>query len=118
MMRPVLLIHAILTLAAGIMLIVLPAQMPSSIGINVAREQYLICYLLGAAELAIGYLSFATRKLNDVKGLRVIALTFIIFHLATAAVELLAITQGASSMLWANIVVRVIVAMLFARFGL
>jgi hypothetical protein len=114
-MRLLLLIHAILTIAAGMVLIIAPAQIPSSVDINVAREQYLICYLLGAAELAIGYLSFTARKLTDAKSLRVIALTFIIFHVATAAVELLAITQGASSMLWANIVVRLIVAALFLR---
>lgn len=110
-----LLIHALVTLAVGIVLIVSPVTIPSSVGISVAPDQNLLCYLLGAAELAIGYLSLAARNITDAKSLRVIVMTFVIFHIATACVELLAITQGASPMLWGNVAVRVVVAVLFAK---
>src|SRR5215213_8548012 len=83
-LRTLLLVHALLTLAAGIVLAGLPAAIPRSVGIAVNKSQYLICYFLGAAELAVAYLSFASRNLKDRSALRVIITSFIIFHLATA----------------------------------
>lgn len=111
-------LHGIVTLAAGLVLLVAPQLIPSVIGIELDASQYLIAYLLGAAELALAYLSLASRDLRDWTALRLICWTIIVFHVTTVLVEFYAITQGVSTELWTNIVVRLIVVALFAYYGL
>jgi hypothetical protein len=89
-----LVIHAVVTLAAGIALIVSPNLVPGAIGIHLDPGQYLISYLLGASELGIAFLSFFAKNLEDTKAVRLTSWTFIVFHLATAVVEVYALTQG------------------------
>ncbi len=43
--------------------------------------------------------------------------TFLVFHGASAAGELLALTQGVSEAIWVNVGVRIVVAGLFAYLG-
>jgi multisubunit Na+/H+ antiporter MnhC subunit len=117
-LRRLLIIHALPTFAAGLVLILAPSLIPSVIGISISPNAYLVCYLLGAAELAIAFLSFFAKDLHDRQSLRLIALTFIIFHLATALVEIYAYAQGIHAAVWANVALRVIVAALFYHFGL
>lgn len=74
-------IHSFVTLLAALVLIVKPEAIPSTVNITVTEQQYLICYLLAAAELAISFLSFGAAYLKDVKALRLISLCFIAFHM-------------------------------------
>lgn len=109
-----LLIHALLTLAAGLVLIVLPDAIPGFVGVRLAPE----AYLLGAAQVSLAILSYFSRRLRDRQALGLVCVTFISFHALTAVVEGYAFTQGVSARIWANIGLRVIVTMLFIYYGL
>jgi len=80
--------HAVVTCEAGVVLIVSPQTIPGTINIHVDKSAYLLCYLLGASEILIAFLSFIIRKLTDSKALKFVSLTMIVFHGSTAVVEL------------------------------
>jgi hypothetical protein len=113
-----LIVHAFITFAAGVVLIVAPAQIPKAVDIHIERSAYLVCYLLGSAELALAFLSYYSRRLTDLKGLRLICVTFIVFHAATAAVEIYAWLQGGSVKIWGNVALRVVIILLFWYYGI
>ncbi len=110
-------IHAIITFTAGIVLIVAPVVIPATVEISINDNQYLLCYLLAASELALAFLSFESRKIKDLRSLRLISLSFIIFHLSTALLEIYVLAQGGSVKLIGNIILRVIVSSLFFYYG-
>ncbi|MFI7136168.1 hypothetical protein ACIBQ1_61730 [Nonomuraea sp. NPDC050153] len=115
-LRILLTLHGLVTLAAGVVLIVAPGLVPSAVGISVPEDAYLVCYLLGAAELAVAFLSFATLRQPD--GVRLAAQTLIAFHGCTAAVEAYAFTRGVHVSIWANVALRLAVIALFTHYGL
>lgn len=106
-------VHAIITLAAGIVLIIAPAAIPHTVHIQIHPDQYLLSYFLGAAEISIAYLSFCSTKINDKYALRLIARSFIIFHCATAALEVYGLFSGSDPKIIVNIVLRIIISILF-----
>lgn len=114
----ILLMHSIMTCLAGIMLIVSPSIIPDTVEVHVQKNQYLLCYLLAAAEFAIAYLSFSSRKINDFAILKPIIITLIIFHASTMALEIVSITNGVSLTLLGNIIARGIIVFMFSFFGL
>lgn len=114
----ILLMHSIMTCAAGLMLIIFPSVIPSTVDVHVQKNQYLLCYLLAAAEFAIAYLSFSSRKIKDYTILRPIIVTLIIFHAFTMVLEIVAITNGISLTLIGNIVARGVIVTLLSYFGL
>lgn len=116
-LRKLLLIHAIVTLAAAVVLVVAPAAIPATVNVPLLPEQYLLCYFLAAAELAIAFLSFAGRNLQDKQATRLIVQSFILFHAATGLLESYALLQGISSKIIANIGLRVVIVLLFYRYG-
>ena len=117
-LRILMVFHAVITFAAAVVLIVAPALIPSAVGINLESGAYLICYLLAAAELSIAFLSWSGRTVSDVRALRVIVISFIVFHAASGVLEIYALTKGVSAFVWGNVAVRVIVVVLFAYYGL
>jgi hypothetical protein len=107
--------HGIATAAAAAALIIAPQAIPAQVGIALPREANLLSYLLGAAELAVAVLSIAAAWLvDDTPAVRLIAMVFVVMHAATALVEVMAIAEGASALLWANVALRLVVAALFA----
>ena len=113
--RVIFVVHGVITLAAAIVLAVLPAAIPRTVGITLARDEYLLPYFLAAAELGIGLLSLGAARLRDPDAIRLIALSFAAFHGATALLEIVHLSlAGMSTVLIANIVVRVIAAGVFA----
>lgn len=116
-LRVLFLVHAAVTFAAGIVLIAAPALIPKTVGIEIGPDHYLLSHFLGAAELAIAFLSFYARNIKEKYAVQVIVSSFIVFHMATAAVELYAVDRGISSMLIANVAVRIAVSMLFFYYG-
>jgi hypothetical protein len=109
-----LIVHAVITLAAGVVLIATPGIIPSTAGIDLPGNAVLLAYFLGAAEIAIAFLSFGASKIREIQALMLIIWTFIIFHAATAAVELYDIAlHGSNSVLWANIAVHIAVVVFF-----
>jgi|GEM_PF-756018 len=114
----ILLMHSILTFAAGLMLIISPTVIPSTVEVQVTKNEYLLCYLLAAAEFAIAYLSFSSRKITDFTILKPIIVTLIIFHAATLALEIVSITNGVSLKLLGNIIARAVIVFMLSFFGL
>jgi hypothetical protein len=112
--RIVFVVHGIITAAAGAVLILAPQAIPAAVGIALPQGAYLVAYLLGAVEISVAVLSIATAWITDSVSIRVIALVFVIMHIVTALVEILAIAQGASGLVWLNVAFRVVVAGVFA----
>lgn len=117
-LRRLLLLHAIVTFVAGVVLIVAPAIIPATVGILLGPPAYLMSYLLGACEISLAALSFYGTKIRDGQALRFVCLTFIILHAVTAAVEILAYAQGLSAAIWWNVGLRIMIVGLFAHYGL
>jgi hypothetical protein len=103
--------HGVVTLAAAVVLVVVPAVIPSAVGISMDADEYLLSYFLAAAEICIAVLSLAAVRLRHAGAVRLIALSFATFHGATAILEVVyTLAEGGSAVLLANIVVRVIAA--------
>ena len=111
-------IHAIVTLAAAIALIVTPELIPNTVDITISHNQYLLSYFLGAAELGIAYLSFQSRKINDAYALRIIVISFIIFHAATGLLEIYALSRNTSPKIIVNTLLRIVMVSLFCYYGI
>jgi hypothetical protein len=111
-----LLIHAIITFAAGIILVVSPATIPGAVGIQLDAQQYLLAYLLAGAEFGFAALSFAARGLRDRKALDITIVACVIFHASTAALEGLAFLQGTDAKILGNVVFRLCVVAGFLYF--
>ncbi|HLP52055.1 MAG TPA: hypothetical protein VK154_14300 [Chitinophagales bacterium] len=114
----ILLMHAIMTCAAGLMLVIKPSVIPDTVDVHVRENQYLLCYLLAAAQFAIAYLSFSSRKITDFVILKHILVTLIIFHASTMVLEIISITNGVSLTLLGNIIARAVIVSLLSYFGL
>lgn len=117
-LRILLVVHAVVTFAAAVVLIVSPTFIPAKVDIRIYPEQYLLSYILGAAELGIAYLSFQSRKIIDTQALRIIVMSFIVFHLATALLELYELSQGLSPNIIGNVVLRFAISILFYFYGI
>ncbi|KRE22875.1 hypothetical protein [Agromyces sp. Soil535] len=114
LLRVVFLIHGVITLAAAVVLAVLPAAIPATVGIDVGPDAFLLSYFLAAAELAIGLLSLGAAQLSDPAAVRLIVVVFVVFHLATAALEVVYLLFApVTAVLLVNIAVRVIAAVVF-----
>ena len=111
-------LHGLITLAAGIVLIIDPNVIPSVVGIHLPQSAYLMSYLLGTAELCIAVVSFGGAKVKDRLALRIIISSFLVLHVSTALIEIYAYANGLSAIIWGNIAFRVVVVALFAYFGL
>ncbi|MBA3662907.1 MAG: hypothetical protein H0W61_01675 [Bacteroidetes bacterium] len=116
-LKLLLFIHALVTFAAGIVLVITPSFIPSSVNIHINSAEYLLCYFLAAAEFAMAYLSFRSRKISDTAALRVISISFIVFHASTLILELFALSQGLSVKIISNVIVRIFIVILFYFYG-
>ena len=86
-LRVVLLVHGVITLAGATVMIVFPAAIPAAVGIDVDRPDYLIVYLVAAAELAAAVLSFGAARLSDPAALRLVVVTFVVLHGASGILD-------------------------------
>lgn len=107
-----------MTFGAGLMLIISPSVIPGTVDVHVHKNQYLLCYLLAAAEFSIAYLSFSSRKIMDFTILKPIIVSLIIFHASTMALEIISITNGVSLTLLGNIIARAVIVCMLSYFGL
>jgi hypothetical protein len=110
--------HAILTFAAGVVLIAWPGAIPSMVGIQIEPNAYLLCYLLAAMEFGVAGLSWGARTITDAKALRVIVIACIVLHASSGLLEVYAIAGGLSGAIWGNVALRALVTALFAYYGL
>ena len=112
-----LLFHAVVTFAAGVVLIVRPALIPSMVGIDLAAGARLLAYLLAACELGFATLSFLARSLRDPRSIAAVVASIVVMHASTAIVEVYMVTLGAPKLLSWNAVARVVVIAAFVVFG-
>jgi hypothetical protein len=108
-LRIVLFAHGVITLAGAVVLTAFPTAIPSAVGITLSRDDYLLVYLVAAAELAVAVLSFGALLLTDRPALGLIVATFVVLHGASGLLNLLYLGQtGCSAVLVANTCARAI----------
>ena len=107
--------HAAITAAAGVVLVVAPQAIPAAVGIRLPPGADLLCYLLAAAEFGFAALSYWGARSPDPRAMRGAVLACAVLHGASAALELLALARGADDRLWYNVVARVVVLGAFLR---
>ena len=113
-LRVLLIAHGLVTVAAAVVLAVVPAAIPATVGIRLQPDGYLLAYLLAGTELAIGILSLGAARLGDPAALKLIIVVFVVFHLATAALEILHLAlTGFDAVILVNIAVRLAVSAAF-----
>ena len=111
-------VHAVLTLAAGVVLVVSPGAIPGAVGIHVEPGAYLLCYLLAAAEFGVSALSWGARGIKDTESRRIVIIAFIVWHAASGLLEVYASAAGGLSVaIWANVAFRILVIALFTYYG-
>ena len=114
LLRIVLIVHGIITIAAAIVLAVAPDVIPATVGIELDSDGFLLSYFLAAAELAIAMLSLGATRLTDQAAVGLIVAVFVVFHLSTAALEAVYLLFApVTGVLVANLAVRVIAAAIF-----
>jgi hypothetical protein len=113
-LRVVLFVHGLITLAGAIVLTAFPTAIPSAVGIAITRPEYLLVYLVAAAELAVAVLSFGAIRLTDPAALGLVVTTFAVLHGASGVLDLvyLALTE-ANGTLIGNAVLRFTVVAVF-----
>jgi hypothetical protein len=116
LLRIVLLGHGLITLAGAVVLVASPAALPAAVGLDLHRADYLLAYLVAAAELAAAVLSFGAMRLTDRTALRLVVVTLVVLHGASGMLNVLYLGQtGASGVLVVNTVARALaVAVLLA----
>ena len=113
-LRAVFVVHGLITLAGAAVLIAFPTAIPSAVGITIGRSDYLLVYLVAAAELTVAVLSFGATRITDVAALRLIVSTFVVLHLASGILNVvyMALTKANATMV-ANTVLRFTVVAVF-----
>ena len=81
-------VHGLITLAGAVVLTMFPTAIPSVVGIKLERADYLLVYLVAAAELAVAVLSFGAARLTDRRALGVIVTTLVVLHLSSGILNL------------------------------
>ena len=114
LLRAVFVVHGLITLAGAIVLTVFPTAIPSAVGITIARPEYLLVYLVGAAELAVAVLSFGATRITDPAALRLVVTTFVVLHGASGILDLvyMGVTEVNGTII-ANTVLRFAVVAVF-----
>jgi hypothetical protein len=112
-LRVLLIAHGFITLVAAIVLAIAPGLIPSVVGVHLDRNANLVAYLLAGAEFGIAILSFGGARLSEERALQLIVWTLIAFHGSTAALEILAYTQGVGGAILSNVAARAVIVALF-----
>ena len=114
LLRAVFVVHGLITLAGAVVLMVFPTAIPSLVGITLERQDYLLVYLVGAAELAAAVLSFGATRLTDPAALGLIVTTFVVLHGASGVLDLVYMgVIGPNATIIANAVLRFAVVAVF-----
>jgi hypothetical protein len=95
-------------------LIVFPTAIPSAVGITLERSDYLLVYLVAAAELAVAVLSFGAIRITDWAALRLIVTTLVVLHSASGILDIvyMALTEPNATMI-SNTALRFTVVAVF-----
>ena len=113
LLRAVFVVHGLITLAGAIVLTAFPTAIPSAVGITITRPEYLLVYLVAAAELAVAVLSFGATRITDPAALRLVVTTFVVLHGASGILDLVYMGTEANGTIIANTVLRFTVVVVF-----
>src|SRR6476659_2759364 len=114
LLRIVRVAHGVITLAGAVVLTAFPTAIPSAVGITLTRDDYLLVYLVAAAELAAAVLSFGATRLTDPTALRLVVMTFVVLHGASGILDLVYMAMaGVNGTMIANTVARFAVVAVF-----
>jgi hypothetical protein len=113
-LRVVFFIHGLITLAGAVVLTAFPTAIPSAVGITITRPDFLLVYLVAAAELAVAVLSFGATRIIDWAALRLIVTTLVVLHSASGVLDIvyMALTEPNATMI-SNTVLRFAVVAVF-----
>jgi len=113
-LRAVFALHGLITLAGAVVLTVFPKAIPSMVSITIARPDYLLVYLVAAAELAVAVLSFGAIRISDRAALRLIVMTLVVLHATSGVLDIVYMAQTQrDGTLIANTVLRFVVVAVF-----
>ncbi len=114
LLRAVFVVHGLITLAGAVVLTVFPTAIPSLVGITIERQEYLLVYLVGTAELAVAVLSFGATRITDPAALQLIVTTLVVLHGASGILDLvyMGVTE-VNAVIIANTVLRFVVVAVF-----
>jgi hypothetical protein len=106
-LRAVFFVHGLITLAGAVVLTAFPTAIPSAVGITITRPDYLLVYLVAAAELAVAVLSFGAMGITDWAALRLIVTTLVVLHFTSGVLDIvyMALTEPNVTMI-SNTVLR------------
>jgi hypothetical protein len=106
-LRVVFALHGLITLAGAVVLMAFPRAIPSMVGITITRPDYLLVYLVAAAELAVAVLSFGAIRITDWAALGLIVTTLVVLHATSGVLDVvyMALTQPNATMI-SNTVLR------------
>ena len=98
------------------MLTAFPTAIPSAVGITITRPDYLLVYLVAAAELAVAVLSFGAILITDRAALCLIVTTLVVLHLASGILDIvyMALTEPNATMISNTVLRFAVVAVLLA----
>ena len=114
LLRAVFVVHGLITLAGAIVLTIFPTAIPSAVGITIERPEYLLVYLVAAAELAVAVLSFGATRLTDPAALGLVVTTFVVFHGASGILDVVYMgVVGPNATIIVNTVLRFTVVAVF-----
>lgn len=116
LLRTLILINAVATLAAGVVLFVFPGAIPSVVGIALAPDQVFVAWLLGAAQIGIAALCIGAVHSPSQDVLRLATTTLLVFHAASAVADTMALMQAYSLPIALNLGLRIVMVVLFAVF--
>ena len=109
LLRAMFLLNAVAAVLAAAVLVVFPNAIPGVAGLHLAPQEFLLCYLVAGAEVAIATLCIIAFLSHSHETARVTAVTLVALHASTSAFAAFAISQGSSSGIWWNIAARVII---------
>ena len=111
LLRVVLLIQGVVSLIGAVVMAAAPRALPAAVGITIGRGDYLLPYLLAAAELTVAVLSFGVLRLSDADAVRLIVAAFVVLHLVSGVLTLVyGMLVGAIGTVSPGIVARFVAA--------
>jgi hypothetical protein len=101
-----------------VLLTVSPTTIATTVGFPTSRDAYPTGYMLAAAEVGLTVMFFYGRKIRDADRLRVVLCAGIGFHAASPLAQIYALLENqAGNAVWANITLRVMLALLLFYYG-
>ena len=113
-LRVVFALHGLITLAGAVVLTVFPTAIAAMVGITITRGDYLLVYLVAAAELAVAVLSFGAIRITDWAAVTLIVTTLVVLHATSGILDVvyMALTKPTATMV-SNTVLRFAVVAVF-----